>query len=264
MPEGRHRVRRAGVDNAFGTTEDPDAVQRICDGLTDQKIYCFAGKWLARLPHPFTRADEDAGYRWVGPAGRVLHHHGPGPARERPRLLRPAHPRQPRHRPPRQGEPRVRPDGHQEGQVQDPGTFRTQVKQYLKEGKAICTETTINQPSDFGIGKELTNLAAMAKAGYAANRRLLDAEMISHDPAAGTAALETLTSPVISPACTRVPGMRFPDPRVQALLASVCALALRPPTSPAATCGTTSHPSWGNSPRTCPTQISYDLRCSDQ
>ena len=54
----------------------------------------------------------------------------------------------------------------------------------------------------------------MAKAGYAANRRLLDAECISHDPAAGTAALEMLTSPVISTTCTRVPGMRFPDPRV--------------------------------------------------
>ena len=39
-------------------------MQRICDGLTDQKIYRFAGKWLARLPHPFTREDEDADYRW--------------------------------------------------------------------------------------------------------------------------------------------------------------------------------------------------------
>ena len=52
------------LDNAFGTVSDPAAVQRICDGLTDQKIYRFAGKWLARLPQPFTRADEDADYRW--------------------------------------------------------------------------------------------------------------------------------------------------------------------------------------------------------
>ena len=134
----------------------------------------------------------------------------------------------------------------QRGKCRTPGTFRTQVitngacpylylfykktqvKQYLKEGRALRTETTLNQPRDLGIGKELTNLAAMAKAGYAANRRLLDAERISHDPAAGTAALETLTSPVISTTCTRVPGMRFPDPRVQALLAACCALALRP------------------------------------
>ena len=58
---------------------------------------------------------------------------------------------------------------------------------------------------DLGIGKELTNLAAMAKAGYTANRRLLDAECISHDPAAGTAALDMLTSPVITPTCSYHP-----------------------------------------------------------
>ena len=39
-------------------------MQQICDGLTDQKIYRFAGKWLARLPHPFTREDEQADYCW--------------------------------------------------------------------------------------------------------------------------------------------------------------------------------------------------------
>ena len=52
------------LDNAFGAVSDPAAVQRICDRLTDQKIYRFAGKWLARLPQPFTRQDQDADYRW--------------------------------------------------------------------------------------------------------------------------------------------------------------------------------------------------------
>jgi hypothetical protein len=59
------------LDNAFGTVSDPAAVQRICDGLTDQKIYRFAGKWLARLPQPFTRADQDAGYCWQLPVQQV-------------------------------------------------------------------------------------------------------------------------------------------------------------------------------------------------
>ena len=101
----------------------------------------------------------------------------------------------------------------------------------------------------------------MAKAGYTANRRLLDAECISHDPAAGAAALEMLTSPVITTTCTRVPGMRFPDPRVQALLAACCALALRP-------AGFTSRdlrhllaPQLGKDPGDMTGgQISYDLR----
>jgi len=65
----KQQCRKEGIaftalDNAFGTVSDPAAVQRICDGLTDQKIYRFAGKWLARLPQPFTRADEDADYCW--------------------------------------------------------------------------------------------------------------------------------------------------------------------------------------------------------
>jgi hypothetical protein len=236
------------LDNAFGTVSDPVAVQRICDGLTDQKIYRFAGKWLARLPQPFTRDDEDADYRWQLSVQQV--EFSTTMALDRPlngriffeQLIR-------------DNLDIGRPDKvnlvfgrtiRQRGKFRTPGTFRTQVitsgtcpyiylfykktqvKQYLKEGRALRTETTLNQPRDLGIGKELTNLAAMATAGYAANRRLLDAECISHDPAAGTAALEMLTSPVISTTCTRVPGMRFPDPRVQALLAACCSLALRP------------------------------------
>jgi hypothetical protein len=65
----KRQCRKEGIaftalDNAFGAASDPAAVQRISGGLTDQKIYRFAGKWLARLPQPFTRADEDADYRW--------------------------------------------------------------------------------------------------------------------------------------------------------------------------------------------------------
>jgi hypothetical protein len=269
------------LDNAFGTASDAAAVQRICDGLTGQKIYRFAGKWLARLPRPFTRDDEDADYRWQLSVQQV--EFSTTMALDRPlngrifseQLIR-------------DNLDIGRPDKvnlvfgrtiRQHGKFQAPGTFRTQVitsgtcpyiylfykktqvKQYLKEGRALRTETTLNQPRDLGIGKELTNLATMATAGYAASRRLLDAGRISHDPAAGAAALEMLTSPVISTACTRVPGMRFPGPRVQALLAACCALALRP-------AGFTSRdlrhilaPQLGKDPGDMPGgQISYDLR----
>jgi hypothetical protein len=282
----KQQCRKEGIaftalDNAFGTVSDPAAVQRICDGLTDQKIYRFAGKWLARLPQPFTRADQDADYRWQLSVKQI--EFSTTMALDRPvsgriffeQLIR-------------DNLDIGRPDKvnivfgraiRQRGKFRTPGTFRTQVittgtcpylylyykkthvKQYLKEGRALRTETTVNQPRDLGIGKELTNLAAMAKAGYTANRRLLDAECISHDPAAGAAALEMLTSPVISTTCTRVPGMRFPDPRVQALLAACCALALRP-------AGFTSRdlrhllaPQLGKDPGDMTGgQISYDLR----
>jgi hypothetical protein len=282
----KQQCRKEGIaftalDNAFGTVSDPAAVQRICDGLTDQKIYRFAGKWLARLPQPFTRADEDADYRWQLSVKQI--EFSTTMTLDRPlsgriffeQLIR-------------DNLDIGRPDKvnlvfsrmiRQRGKYRTPGTFRTQVittgtcpylylyykkthdGQYLKEGRALRTETTASQPRDLGIGKELTNLAALAEAGYSANRRLLDAECISHDPAAGTAALEMLTSPVISTTCTRVPGMRFPDPRVQALLAACCALALRP-------AGFTSRdlrhllaPQLGKDPGDMSGgQISYDLR----
>lgn len=73
LPE-RPRVRQAAVRQGGHRFHCPGqrvrvslrsgAVQKICDGLTDQEIYRFAGKWLARLPHPCTVADEQADYRW--------------------------------------------------------------------------------------------------------------------------------------------------------------------------------------------------------
>ena len=47
------------------------------------------------------------------------------------------------------------------------------IKQYHKEGRALRTETTINDTTDFAIGKRLTNLPALREIGFTANRRLL-------------------------------------------------------------------------------------------
>ena len=56
-----------------------------------------------------------------------------------------------------------------------------QVKQYHKEGRALRTETTINNTLDFGIGKRIHNLPALREVGFQANRRLLETERITHD-----------------------------------------------------------------------------------
>src|SRR5213078_558836 len=81
-----------------------------------------------------------------------------------------------------------------------PGRFRTRVitdgvtpslhvdykhatiKQYHKKGRALRTETTINDTRDFQIGKRLTNLPALREIGFTANRRLLRVQRLSHDP----------------------------------------------------------------------------------
>ena len=68
----------------------------------------------------------------------------------------------------------------------------------------------------------------MRKVGFTANRRLLSVQKISHDPAAGAAAVTAITSPVATPSGTRVPGLRFTDGRVQALLSALCAFRLLP------------------------------------
>jgi hypothetical protein len=97
-----------------------------------------------------------------------------------------------------------------------------------KEGRALRTETVINDPGDFGIGKGLGNLPALWQVGFTANRRLLGVQKISHDPADGAAAITATTSPVTTPSGTRVPGLRFTDERVQALLSALCAFRLLP------------------------------------
>ena len=60
---------------------------------------------------------------------------------------------------------------------------RSRIKQNLKEGVALRTECTINDTRDFGIGKRLPNLPALREVGFPANRRLLEVQRISCDPA---------------------------------------------------------------------------------
>jgi hypothetical protein len=58
-------------------------------------------------------------------------------------------------------------------------------------GRALRTETTINDPGDFNLRKGLTNLTALREVGFTANRRLLHVEHISHDPATWSAGRAT-------------------------------------------------------------------------
>ena len=62
----------------------------------------------------------------------------------------------------------------------------SRIKQYHKEGRALRTETVVNDTYDFGIGRRLCNLDALKQIGFAANRRLLCVQRISHDSFLGT------------------------------------------------------------------------------
>jgi hypothetical protein len=80
---------------------------------------------------------------------------------------------------------------------------KSKVKQSHKEGQALRTETTINDTYDFAIGRALRNLPALREIGFAAKRRLLHVESLSHDCLIGEECLRTVTAP--SPSTPNAP-----------------------------------------------------------
>jgi hypothetical protein len=104
---------------------------------------------------------------------------------------------------------------------------RSTVKQYLKEGRALRTETTFNDPYDIDIGRRLENLPRLREHGEAINERLLE-----HEADAETARLEgPELSDLVRPTIRddrRIASLRVGDPRVMALLAAVVMVAHLP------------------------------------
>jgi hypothetical protein len=236
------------LDNAFAAVDDVAGVQAICDRLGPDQIDGLLRKWLAILPHPFSPADRAAGYRYdvsVLQAEFSLTQ----------MLDRPVSGRIFFEQVIRDNLDIGRPD--QVGLVFDrrifrgrtrptPGRFRTRIitegvtpslhvdykhatiKQYHKEGRALRTETTINDPRDFGIGKRLRNLPALREIGFSANRRLLGVQRLDHDPITATAALSSVTDSVTTGTGTRIPGLRLGQPRSHALLSAMLIFRLQP------------------------------------
>ena len=102
------------------------------------------------------------------------------------------------------------------------------IKQYHKEGRALRTETTINDTRDFGIGKRLTNLPALREIGLSANRRLLGAQRLSHNPIRAAEAFTAVHQPIITDTGARIPGLRVGDRRAHALLQALLMFRLLP------------------------------------
>jgi hypothetical protein len=231
------------LDNGVLSCADPRRLQRICDGLSASKIDALLRKWLGRLPHPFTPADRAAGYRYDVSTlqaefsltqvldrpltGRVFFEEV---IRENLDIGRPDH---------------VQLIFERRIGARTPGRFRTRVitegvtpslhidykhsriKQYHKEGRALRTETTINDPRDFDIGKRLSNLPALRRVGFRANRRLLDVQRISQDCAIGEGAFHGVNDPIEVDG-QRASGLRFADTAVQALFAALLVFRLLP------------------------------------
>jgi hypothetical protein len=244
----KRQLTKAGIafeasDNCILACADPRRLQALADGLTAEKLERLFHKWLARLPHPFTAADRAAGYRYqlsILQAEFSLTQMLDRPQTGRlffEQIIR-------------DNLDLGRPD-----QVQlifgrritkrTPGRFRTRVlttgvvpslhvdykrsriKQYHKDGRALRTETTINDAHDFGIGRRLRNLPLLWQVGRHANRRLLAVQRLSHDCVLGEAALGALSRPAVVSG-QRVPALRFADPRVMALFGALVLFRLLP------------------------------------
>jgi hypothetical protein len=231
------------LDNGILSCANPKRLQEICDGLSAAKIDALLRKWLAKLPHPYTAADRTAGYRYDvsilqaefsltqvldrPQTGRIFFEQV---IRENLDIGRPD---------------QVQLIFQRRVQKNTPGRFRTRVltdgvipslhvdykstkiKQYHKEGRALRTETTINNPYDFKINKGLNNLPALREIGFAANRRLLHVQQLSHDCQIGEDAFRRVNDPVEVDG-QHASALRFADPLVQALLSALLMFRLLP------------------------------------
>src|SRR3954447_1869068 len=239
----REGIAFEALDNGILSCADPARLQALCDGLSAEKIEGLLRKWLAKLPHPFTAEDRKAGYRYdvsILQAEFSLTQVLDRPLTGRiffEEVIR-------------ENLDVGRPD---QGQFlfgrrvtkRTPGRFRTRVltegvtptlhvdykkariKQYHKEGRALRTETTINDTRDFDIGKRLKNLLALREVGFRANRRLLDVQTISQDCAVGEEVFRQVTQPC-EVAGQRASALRYGDATVLALLSALLVFRLLP------------------------------------
>ena len=231
------------LDNGIFSCTDPVRMQTLADGLSAEKIEGIVRKWLACLPQPFTAEERAAGYDYDISilqaefaltqvldrplSGRLFFE---AAIRENLDLGRPEE---------------VQLIFERKVTRRTPGRFRTRIitegvtpalhidykhsriKQYHKEGRALCTETTINNSRDFYIGKRLKNLPALRLIGFQANRRLLHVQSLSHNCLLGEDAFQQVNQPQIVSG-QRVAALRFTDPRVHALLSALVAFRLLP------------------------------------
>jgi hypothetical protein len=238
----KQQLRKQGIDfeeldNGFLSCEDPERLQAICDQLGPEQIQAFFNKWMQRLPLPLSVEDRKAGYShrlsvWQLEVSHTQIFSDPVWGREFFEAII------------RENLDLGRPDRVQ--LVFDrkiikttPGQFRTRVieygvhpslrieykkssvKQYFKENRALRTETTINDPKDFGVKKGLANLPYLQKLGREINRRLLDVQRVSHDCHLSQQSVERVVQPTVTPDGQRAPGLRFGQPRVMALFAAL-------------------------------------------
>ena len=226
------------LDNGFRSCDDPQVLARICDRLGSGAVKSFFWRWQQRLPCPLTPEDLRAGYvyelafrQFEVSDTRVFDRPAAGRSffeqliRDHLDVGRPE---------------KVALIFDRRINRRTPGTWRTKVittgvdpqiscyyrssriKQYVKEHRALRTETVICNTRDFGIGRRVTaeNWKALRAVGDAANQRLCDAQAADARPAPDVATFTEVTRPCIIDG-QHAPALRFGEPRVMAVMAAI-------------------------------------------
>ncbi|MBI3910858.1 MAG: hypothetical protein HY320_07980 [Armatimonadetes bacterium] len=247
----KQQVRREGIafeslDNGFLSCAQPERLQALCDALGPHAVQAFFDRWVERLPWPLTAADRAAGFGhrlaiWQVEVSLTQVFDQPVQGRhffealirenldlgrpDRVSLLFPTRLTRATPAPPHGYRTRVLTAGV------NPSLHlahkHSHVKQYFKQERALRTETTINDPTDFRSPKGLAHLPYLRAAGAQVNRKLLEVERLTDACILTQAALDRLQRPT-QEAGGRAPGLRFGDPRVMALFQALCGFAHLP------------------------------------
>jgi hypothetical protein len=236
----QQRIGFRALDNGFASCEQPDALAEICNSLSAEDVWLFFERWQAALPSPFTDEDRRRGYvydlafrqleisdtrMFDRPiAGRAWFEQTLPDQLTlgRPDLAAVIFGRRVTRRTPGRFQTKVFNHGV-EAAIQI--HFRaSKVKQYFKEGRALRTETTINDTRDFGIKRRVTtdNWDALIDVGHQVNQRLLDHQLDACACAPDATLLERVVLPSVTPDGLPAPGLKFGDPRTMVLLACLC------------------------------------------
>ena len=236
----------SALDNGFRWCADAERLQQVCDALGPSDVQAFFERWLERLPWPLTAADRAAGYQhrlslWQVEVSLTQVFHEPSWGRrlferlirdnldlgrpDRVSLLFATRLR--RNTPP--------PDLGYKTRVITLGVApslhvafkRSHVKQYFKEGWALRTETTFNDPTDVQPTKALATLPNLRHVGQQINAQLLETQRLANDAVPQPSLVDDVQRPHVVHG-QRIAALRLSDPRVLALLQALCQVAPRP------------------------------------
>ena len=242
----KRQLHKAGVgftelDNGFLACDDGVRLQAICDSFGPAAITDYVRRWSYALPWPFTPADRKGGCEHA--ISLMQTEVSLTQVFDQPRVGRTFF-EQAIHDHLDLGRPEEMSLVFQRRITRrTPSTFRTRVihdgvlpsiharykncgiKQYFKEGRALRTETTVNNTYDLGINRGVANLPQVIARGRAINERLLAHEQASANCLKDTETLDQMFVPS-SHVGGRASALSFGQPRAMALLRAICLLAL--------------------------------------